>query len=214
MNTVTDPCHTPAVERGTCLESSTHARRIAHVHGAPPSSSSPAARAVLACIADHACRQSAYEHRHGFEHQRTVRPLPGQVVGDVVVGLRLRARRLDRTVRTDPCPAHQRQARRPAARNPVRALGATHHRPTLHRHASSSLSHLHRRSADSNPLRYGISASNELARLRSLLDDIGEQRVSPTSALSWIRANSPIGGPDARLGQHREDGATTCGTNT
>ncbi|MEO7370690.1 MAG: hypothetical protein ABIZ69_07505, partial [Ilumatobacteraceae bacterium] len=29
-----------------------------------------------------ACRQRAYENRHGFEHQRTVRPLPGQVTGD------------------------------------------------------------------------------------------------------------------------------------
>ena len=45
--------------------------------------------------------------------------------------------------------------------------------------------------SDSNPLRYGISASNELARLRSLLDDIGEKRIPPTSALSWILANSP-----------------------
>ncbi|MEO8265242.1 MAG: hypothetical protein ABI706_06980 [Ilumatobacteraceae bacterium] len=44
---------------------------------------------------------------------------------------------------------------------------------------------------DSNPLRYGISASNELARLRSLLDDVGEQRVHASSALSWIRANAP-----------------------
>ena len=31
---------------------------------------------------NHACRQRAYEHRHGFEHQRTVRPLPGQLSGD------------------------------------------------------------------------------------------------------------------------------------
>jgi hypothetical protein len=45
--------------------------------------------------------------------------------------------------------------------------------------------------ADNNPLRYGISASNELARLRSLLDDVDEQRVHAASALSWIRANSP-----------------------
>jgi hypothetical protein len=44
---------------------------------------------------------------------------------------------------------------------------------------------------DANPLRFGISASNELARLRSLLDDIAEKRVAPTNALSWIRANSP-----------------------
>jgi hypothetical protein len=44
---------------------------------------------------------------------------------------------------------------------------------------------------DDNPLRYGISASNELSRLRSLLDDIDTNRVEPGDALSWIRANSP-----------------------
>ena len=44
---------------------------------------------------------------------------------------------------------------------------------------------------DSTPLRYGISASNELWRLRSLLDDIDEQRVPPADALSWIRTNAP-----------------------
>jgi hypothetical protein len=44
---------------------------------------------------------------------------------------------------------------------------------------------------DSNPLRYGISASNELSRLRSLLDDIDRHRVPPANALSWIRANAP-----------------------
>jgi hypothetical protein len=44
---------------------------------------------------------------------------------------------------------------------------------------------------DSNPLRYGISASNELSRLRSLLVDVDEQRLNPTSALQWIRANAP-----------------------
>ncbi|HEY7625591.1 MAG TPA: hypothetical protein VH761_00935 [Ilumatobacteraceae bacterium] len=42
-----------------------------------------------------------------------------------------------------------------------------------------------------NPLRYGISASNELSKLRSLLTDIDEQRIPPADALSWIRANTP-----------------------
>ncbi|MEO7371881.1 MAG: hypothetical protein ABIZ69_13505, partial [Ilumatobacteraceae bacterium] len=45
--------------------------------------------------------------------------------------------------------------------------------------------------ADANPLRYGISPSNELARLRSLLEDIDGRRIQLTDALSWIRANSP-----------------------
>ena len=33
-----------------------------------------------------ACRQRAYEHRHGFEHQRTVRPLPAQSRGETWSG--------------------------------------------------------------------------------------------------------------------------------
>ncbi len=35
---------------------------------------------------DHACRQRAYEHRHGFEHERTVRPLPAQARGETWTG--------------------------------------------------------------------------------------------------------------------------------
>jgi hypothetical protein len=44
---------------------------------------------------------------------------------------------------------------------------------------------------DSTPLRYGISPSNELSRLRSLLDDMAEARVPPKDAINWIRSNSP-----------------------
>jgi hypothetical protein len=44
---------------------------------------------------------------------------------------------------------------------------------------------------DSHPLRYGISSSNELSRLRSLLDDVTEKRVPPGDVVNWIRANSP-----------------------
>jgi hypothetical protein len=61
------------------------------------------------------------------------------------------------------------------------------HFTTLHPRACDTCTSV----AEANPLRYGISASNELARLRSLLDDIDEARVAPASALSWIRANSP-----------------------
>ena len=46
-----EPCGTPEVEHGACLESCILVRRIAPVHGVPPSSPSPAARAVLACTA-------------------------------------------------------------------------------------------------------------------------------------------------------------------
>jgi hypothetical protein len=44
---------------------------------------------------------------------------------------------------------------------------------------------------DSTPLRYGISPSNELSRLRALLDEIDERRIPPADALNWIRANAP-----------------------
>lgn len=64
---------------------------------------------------------------------------------------------------------------------------AGRHFDTLDRRACTTCTTV----AESNPLRYGISASNELARLRSLLDDVDERRVPATSALSWIRANSP-----------------------
>ena len=176
------PCHTPGVERCACLESPNPARRIAHARGAPQSSSSPADRAALRLYCNHACRQRAYEHRHGFEHQRTVRPLPGQVDRRLVVGYRLRARRLDGTLRANPCPAHQRRPEGRAARNIVRRSWrdpspASTSPPCILGPVAPVP-----RSADSNPLRYGISASNELSRLRSLLDDIDEQRVPPTTS--------------------------------
>jgi hypothetical protein len=45
--------------------------------------------------------------------------------------------------------------------------------------------------AKANPLRYGINPSNELATLRSLLDDAHEKRIPPLDALAWIRNNAP-----------------------
>jgi hypothetical protein len=51
--------------------------------------------------------------------------------------------------------------------------------------------HTCQRVADANPLRYGINPSNELANLRSLLDEIREQRVPPHAALQWIARHSP-----------------------
>jgi hypothetical protein len=46
--------------------------------------------------------------------------------------------------------------------------------------------------AAANPLRFGISASNELARMRAMLDEMREQRVDPADALRWITANDPL----------------------
>lgn len=139
---------------------------------------------------NHTCRQRAYEHRHGFEHQRTVRPLPGQAVGDEWSGTGYeRGGSIAPFGKTHAL----RTSVRPEGRRRQTLCGLLA-RPIAGQYFSS----LHPRAcrvcttvAHSNPLRHGISASNELSRLRSLLDDIKERRIPPASALSWIRANAP-----------------------
>jgi hypothetical protein len=44
----------------------------------------------------------------------------------------------------------------------------------------------------SNPLRFGIAPSNELARLRALLEEIDEHRIDALEGLRWITANDPM----------------------
>ncbi|HSB88320.1 MAG TPA: hypothetical protein VLD86_18535, partial [Ilumatobacteraceae bacterium] len=136
------------------------------------------------------CRQRAYEHRHGFTHQRSVRPLPGQQPGDSWSGSGY-----ERGGQVAPL------GRSHALRTSVRAEGSR--RETLCGLLARPVAgqHFHTRDeracvtctqlATANPLRYGINPSNELATLRSLLDDIDEQRIPPTDALNWIHANSP-----------------------
>lgn len=139
---------------------------------------------------NHACRQRAYEHRHGFEHQRTVRPLPGQVEGDSWSGTGYerggsiapfgRAHALRTSVRPE--------GRRRETLCGLLALPVTgQHFTTMHPRACRTCTTV----ADANPLRYGISSSNELSRLRSLLADIDELRIPASDALSWVRANAP-----------------------
>jgi hypothetical protein len=137
---------------------------------------------------NHACRQRAYEHRHGFCHERTVRPLPGQVEGDVWSGTGYE--RGGSIAPFGTRHAHQRSPRGPSPRDPVRpALRPSgQYFSTRHPRACQSCTHI----AESTPLRYGVSPSNELSRLRSLLDDMAEARVPPTEAIRWIRANSPV----------------------
>jgi hypothetical protein len=141
---------------------------------------------------NHTCRQRAYEHRHGFEHQRTIRPLPGQTPHARWTGTGY-----ERGGRTAP------YGKTHALRTSVRSEGAR--RETLCGVLARPISgqHFHRTDpracstcsavAASNPLRYGISPSNELSTLRSLLDDIHERRVAPHDALSWIREHTPTG---------------------
>ena len=136
------------------------------------------------------CRQRAFEHRHGFEHQRTVRPLPGQVSGDSWSGTgyerggSIAPFGKTHALRTNARPEGR---RRETLCGLLAPPIAGQHFTTFHPRACDTCTSV----AEANPLRYGISASNELARLRSLLDDIDEARVAPASALSWIRANSP-----------------------
>ena len=139
---------------------------------------------------NHACRQRAYEHRHGFAHERTVRPLPGQVTGDVWSGTGYER---GGTIAPFGKTHALRTSVRPEGRRRETLCGVLT-RPITGQHFTA----MHPRAcltcatvADSNPLRFGISVSNELARLRSLLDDVDEQRVQAASALKWIRANSP-----------------------
>ena len=136
------------------------------------------------------CRQRAYEHRHGFEHERTVRPLPGQSAGETWTGTGYerggfvaplgRSHALRTSVRPE---GRRRETLCGLLAQPV----AGRHFDALGPHACSTCAAV----ATANPLRFGITPSNELSRLRSVLDDIDERRLPPADVLRWIRANTP-----------------------
>ena len=140
-----------------------------------------------------ACRQRAYEHRHGFEHQRTVRAPSGQARGETwsgtgyersVSGLVARHGRVH-ALRTSVRPEGR---RRETLCGLLAAPLAGHHFNAVHRAACKTCVAV----AASNPLRFGIVPSNELARLRAMLDEIGEHRIDPADALRWITTNDPL----------------------
>ena len=140
----------------------------------------------------HTCRQRAYEHRHGFEHQRTVRPLPAQTAGETWTGTGY-----ERTLtgiggygkvhalRTSVRPEGRRRETLCGLLAPP--LNGQHFN-ALHPTACKTCTTV----AAANPLRYGIAASNELARLRAMLDEIEQQRIDPAHALHWITTNNPL----------------------
>jgi hypothetical protein len=142
---------------------------------------------------NHACRQRAYEHRHGFEHQRTVRALPAQARGETWTGTGY-----ERTL----TGLFAGQGRVHALRTSVRPEGrrretlcgvlaaplAGQHFNALHHEACTTCVSV----AASNPLRFGIAASNELARIRAMLDEVKERRIDPTDGLRWITNNDPL----------------------
>ena len=138
------------------------------------------------------CRQRAYEHRHGFEHERTVRPLPGQVAGETWSGTGY-----ERTM-TGLFDGHGkvhalRTSVRPEGRRRETLCGLLappltgQHFNALHRRACATCTAV----AAATPLRYGVASSNELARLRALLDEVTEARIDPSQALLWINSNDP-----------------------
>ena len=142
---------------------------------------------------NHACRQRAYEHRHGFEHERTVRLLPAQARGETWSGTGY-----ERSL-TGLFPKHGRvhalrTSVRPEGRKRETLCGllapplAGQHFNVLQPRACKTCAMV----ATANPLRFGIAASNELARIRAMLDELNERRIDPADAVRWIHANDPI----------------------
>ena len=153
-------------------------------------------RARIYC--NHTCRQRAYEHRHGFRHERTVRPLPGQAPGEAALGT-----------------GYERGGwgiggkRVHAMRTSVRPQGRL--RETLCGHlivpktgfwfmsGHPQACKVCVRAALAAPLRHPISASNELARLRAIIDEVVEERVEPGMAIAWMANDAPTQPPPSTL---------------
>ncbi len=138
------------------------------------------------------CRQRAYEHRHGFEHHRTVRALPGQARGETwsgtgyersISGLVAQHRKVH-ALRTSVRPEGR---RRETLCGLLAAPLAGQHFNTNHQRACKTCASV----AAANPLRFGVVPPNELARLRAILDEINEHRIDPANALHWITTNNP-----------------------
>ena len=136
----------------------------------------------------------AYEHRHGFSHERTVRPLPGQSTCDRWSGtgyerggpavLASRAHALRPTARPQ---GHRRETVCGVLALPLPGQ----HFQARHPKACESCVRITQR----HPLLLGINAGSELARLRSVIVDIAERRVPPIEALRWIENSVPSDSP-------------------
>ena len=142
---------------------------------------------------NHTCRQRAYEHRHGFTHQRTTRPLPGQTRGETWTGTGYERSYTGlfpgngqvHAMRTSVRPErHRRETLCGLLAPPLPG----HHFNTGHQRACATCTTI----TTTNPLRYGINPSNELATIRALLDETREHRINPTDALHWITTNNPL----------------------
>jgi hypothetical protein len=137
-----------------------------------------------------ACRQRAYEHRHGFLHERTVRPLPGQVHGDVSFATGYErggytfGRRTSHALRTSVRPEGRRRETLCGQLAPP--VPGRYFNPF-----EPKACEVCARITSATPLRIGVSASNELSRLRALYDEARERRIPVGDMLDWIAANGP-----------------------
>ncbi len=137
----------------------------------------------------HNCRQRAYEHRHGLHHPRTPTQLPGQHDGDHwrYTGYERggnptnhhRIHALRTSVRPD---GHRRETLCGLLAKPIDG-----HFNIVHPNSCATCTAI----ATANPLRYGINASNELARIRSLLDETRQRRLDAEQTVHWITTNDP-----------------------
>ena len=146
---------------------------------------------------NHACRQRAYEHRHGFTHERAPRLLPGQAPPDHVDDWRRPFGAGDATgyergglgMRGNKAHALRPNVR-PEGRRRETLCGLL--APPVGRPFSLMRP---RRVPDlliisPTATHYGqpIEPSNELARLRAIIDEATERRLKPKAALAWLRA--------------------------
>jgi hypothetical protein len=122
-----------------------------------------------------------------------VRPLPGQAIGETWSGTGYERSN------TGIVPAYGRvhalrTSVRPEGRRRETLCGVLaaplngQHFSARHRAACKTCVSV----AESTPLRFGVTPSNELARLRALLDEIREHRIDPAAALHWIADNNPL----------------------
>ena len=144
----------------------------------------------------HACRQRAYEHRHGFRHERTVRLLPGQCADDA----RRRLRPTDGSgyeaggIAILEGKVHAlRTSVRPDGRRRETLCGlleAPIGRPftTVNPKACATCTAV----AQRHPLQHPIEPSNELARVRAVIDEAIERRLGPRAALRWLAGDAPV----------------------
>jgi hypothetical protein len=136
-----------------------------------------------------ACRQRAYEHRHGFTLERTPRPLPGQYAGETWSGSGYEqggwssSRHRLHALRTSVRPEGR---RRETLCGVLAAPAPGRHFSVRHPQSCASCARL----VESTPLSHGINPSNELALVRALIDEADERRIPVDDWVGWLRATS------------------------